>query len=121
MNEKDLEYFKQILLKEKEKLLKKMDGHRETTMETNKDQAGETSAYSFHMADQGTDSQEREKAFLFAHRADHYYRHLEEALRRMDRGEYGICQACNQPISHSRLEAVPIAKLCVECKNKQKK
>ena len=121
MNKKDLEYFKDILLKEKEKLLRKMGAHHETTMETMKESSSEHSAYSFHMADQGTDSQEREKAFLFAHRYDHYLRHVEEALRRIDRGEYGICESCNQSISKSRLEAVPIAKLCVDCKNKQKK
>ena len=121
MNEKDLQHFKEIILKEKEKLVKKMGTHREATMETIKNASGEHSTYSFHMADQGTDSQEREKAFIFAHRADHYLRHLEEALRRIERGEYGICQGCNQPIAHSRLEAVPIAKMCFECKNKQKK
>jgi len=121
MNEKDLHYFKDLLLNEKEKLLKKMGDHNEITMETLKESSSEHSAYSFHMADQGTDSQEREKAYLFAHRYDHYLRHVEEALRRIERGEYGICENCNEEISKNRLEAVPIAKLCVACKNKQKK
>ncbi|RKY84848.1 TraR/DksA family transcriptional regulator [candidate division KSB1 bacterium] len=121
MNEKDLKHFKEIIIKEKERLLKNLDALREATMETTKDASGEHSSYSFHMADQGTDSQEREKTFLFAHREERYLKYLEDALRRIERGEYGICENCKNPISFKRLEAVPIAKLCVECKNKLSK
>ena len=121
MDKKDLEYFKDILLKEKEKLLENLGSLREAAMETTKEAAGEHSSYSFHMADQGTDSQEREKAFLLAHREEKYLKYLEDALRRIDRGEFGICNNCGEPINHKRLEAVAIAKLCVDCKNKPQK
>ena len=40
---------------------------------------------------------------------------IEEALARMDRGAYGVCEQCNQPISAARLEALPDSTLCIDC------
>lgn len=42
-------------------------------------------------------------------------RELEAALRRIDRGTFGICEGCQEPISEKRLEAVPWAKFCIPC------
>ena len=117
MDKKDLEFFKKIIEEEKAKLVDKLGYLRETAMDTTvKDASGDHSAYSFHMADQGTDSQEREKAFLFASRETQYFERLNSALRRIDEGTYGICMKCNKPIDKARLEAVPIATMCFECK-----
>ena len=41
---------------------------------------------------------------------------VEHALRRMDDGTYGTCERCGQEIDLERLEAVPFARLCIECK-----
>jgi RNA polymerase-binding protein DksA len=71
------------------------------------------------MADQGTAAQEREKAFLFASREGKYLSYLDRALERIKAGTYGFCQECGQPIAKARLEAVPTARLCINCKAKQ--
>ena len=44
---------------------------------------------------------------------------LEEALVRMDKGTYGICRDCGEPIAQARLEAIPWTRVCIECKQKQ--
>lgn len=45
-------------------------------------------------------------------------RQLQEALDRLDHGEYGVCQNCEDPIPPRRLQAVPWAKYCVSCQDK---
>ena len=79
--------------------------------------AGESSTYSFHMADQGTDAQEREKTFMFAARQGKYIQTLEAAIERIENGTYGVCSKCGDQISEGRLRAVPTAKLCINCKS----
>lgn len=121
LTKKDLEHFKKLIDKEREKLLDKLGYLRETTMNTTlKDASGDHSSYSFHMADQGTDAQEREKAFLFASRETQYFERLELALKRIKEGTFGVCVKCKKPIARERLEAVPIATMCYDCKTKQK-
>ena len=82
------------------------------------DASGENSAYSFHMADVGTDNMEREKAFFFATREGKFLNHIEEALQRIEDGSYGNCSDCENPIPQERLIAVPTATRCVPCKEK---
>ena len=44
---------------------------------------------------------------------------IEEALVRMDKGTYGICRDCGEPIAVARLEAIPWTRVCISCKQKQ--
>jgi DnaK suppressor protein len=44
---------------------------------------------------------------------------IEEALYRMDKGNYGICRDCGDPIAPARLEAIPWTRVCIDCKQKQ--
>lgn len=46
---------------------------------------------------------------------------IQEALKRIDEGTFGICQECGEEISESRLKARPVATLCVECKRMQER
>ena len=88
---------------------------------TTKDQSGDLSSYSFHMADQGTDTMEREMAFSLASREGRYLHHLNEALFRIENGVYGKCRTCELDISNERLDAVPHATQCIKCKNSEEK
>ena len=120
MNKRDRERFRKLILEKREKLLKEL-GYLENEImaSTSKDSSGDLSSYSFHMADQGTDAEEREKAFLLASREGRYIYHLNEALRRIDDGTYGKCAVCGGYISKERLEAVPHATKCIACKSKE--
>ncbi len=122
MNEKKLTFYKELLLQKRKELLDQMNFIRDTEMEnTLKEATGDHSAYSFHMADQGTDAMEREKNFLYAQRNGRLLYHIDMALERIENGTYGLCQSCGKPISEERLEAVPHARLCIECKALEEK
>lgn len=116
---KELDGYKQILLDKRDELLKELGQFKEKEVSSApKDAAGENSAYSFHMADVGTDNMEREKAFFFATREGRYLTHIDQALERVEQGTYGICPDCEKPIPRERLLAVPTATRCVPCKEK---
>ena len=101
MKKKDLEYFKSLIIKKKEELFAEL-GYLESSSlsSTSKDQSGDLSSYSFHMADQGTDTMEREMAFSLASREGRYLHHLNEALERIEKKTYGKCRSCNGEISN---------------------
>jgi DnaK suppressor protein len=112
----DLEHFKQIIVDKKKEILEELESLRDTMMDsTTGEYASESSTYSTHM-EQGTDSMEREKTFLFASREGKFLNHLEDALQRIEKGTYGRCSECGKLIEKERLEAVPHAQQCLQCK-----
>lgn len=122
MNKKDLTKFKNLLLEKREQLLNDLGQFKEREVASKlKDSSGENSAYSFHMADVGTDNMEREKAFFFATREGKFLTYIDQALERIENGSYGVCPDCEKPIPIERLEAVPTATRCVPCKEKSER
>lgn len=122
MEKSELEYFRNLILKKKQDLLAELGYLESSSMSvTSKDQTGDLSSYSFHMADQGSDTMEREIAFTLASREGRYLHHLNEALERIENGVYGRCRTCGGDISRPRLEAVPHATQCIKCKNSEEK
>jgi RNA polymerase-binding protein DksA len=122
VNKKDLKHFEQRLLEERDRLMKELATLRESIRSgTQRDSAGDLSAYSFHMADLGTDAMEREKQFLFASAEGRQLNMVNEALRRLYQGDYGTCEACGEPIARERMDAMPYATLCIECKEKEER
>jgi RNA polymerase-binding protein DksA len=119
MKKEELEKYEKLLLKKREELMEELKLRKTQLDETIKDATGDLSSYSYHIADQGTDAMEREKAFHFASKSGRLLYHIDEALRRLRKGEYGNCQSCGKPIQKARLEAVPHARLCIECKEKE--
>ena len=120
MNSKELEFFKQLLLDKRKELAEQMDSIRKEEAESSlKEEDGDHSAYSFHLADQGTDSMSQEQNFYHAQRDSRLLYHIDEALNRIEKGVYGHCEICNGPIGQDRLEALPHARLCIGCKSKE--
>lgn len=117
MNKRDLKHFEERLIEERLRLLKEL-GYFEDKIFSNsqRDAAGDLSAYSVHMADQASDAQEREKAYHMASSEGRLLYHIDEALQRIKEGTYGVCQTCGKKIQSTRLEVVPHARLCIECK-----
>jgi DnaK suppressor protein len=114
-----MEYFRALIHERRKEIMKELGYLRESSMEQTSDTySGDSSTYSYHMADQGTDAQEREKAFMFASRDGKMMTLLEQALERMEAGTYGYCMDTGAPIEFRRLEAIPHAKLCIEAKKK---
>ena len=122
MTKKEMEKFKKLLTVKRDEMIEEMEYIKKSDMDvTLKDAAGDHSAYTFHMADQGTDNMEREKSFFYAQRDGRYLYHLDMALEKIDNGTYGKCESCGKEIDKKRLEAVPHARFCYECKIEEKK
>ena len=81
------------------------------------DANGDISTHSTHMADHGTDNFDRELALNLASGRQESIYDIEEAIRRIDEGTYGVCESCGGPIEHPRLKALPFAKKCVACQS----
>jgi len=95
------------LLELREQLLRQMDGLA-------KESAQELPSYSLHMADSGTDNFDRDFALsLLSSDKDAVYE-IEEALKRIERGTYGVCELTNKVIPKARLEAIPWTRFTVD-------
>jgi len=113
----DQKKYEKLLLAKRTQLIEELGLLKKTSLDaTLKETTGDLSSYSYHMADQGTDAMEREKAFLFASKSGRLLHHIDEALRRLRNNKYGKCVECGNPISPARLEAVPHARMCIKCK-----
>jgi len=107
-------------LARRKQLLESIGHYEDSLMNSSlQDSVGNVSSYSDHMADLGTDAEEREKAYLFVSKEGRLLYHIDEALRRIQNGTYGRCVECGEEISLERLEAVPHARLCIKCKQRE--
>jgi DnaK suppressor protein len=79
-----------------------------------KESAQEMAGYSLHMADSGTDNFDRDFALsLLSSDQDAVYE-IEEALKRIERNTYGICELTGKPIPKTRLEAIPWTRFTIQ-------
>jgi RNA polymerase-binding transcription factor DksA len=83
------------------------------TTESETDSVAELSAHAQHQADLGTETFNRERDLSILEHIDAELADVEHALRRLDDGSYGTCEACGRPISSDRLEAMPAARFCL--------
>ena len=116
MNNQELEVFRQLLLVKRKQVLEDLGVFQEDQKDS---QGTNGTKYSTHIADEGSDTMARELAFKIAAQGNKYLSSINEALVLIERGEYGVCVNCGDPIPRERLEAVPNAKLCVTCKSKK--
>ncbi len=118
--EQYIKHFESRLLEERSRVVKELGNYSDAFNVSTADSGGE-SAYSFHMADQGTDAMEREKAFLFASQEGRFLWHIDQALRRLyrDPDNFGKCHSCGATMNFERLDALPHARYCIECKQRE--
>ena len=116
MNKKNLQHFEKRLLEERGRVLKELGHYDDVFGATPQSADGDLSSYSFHMADQGTDAMEREKAFLFASQEGRFLWHIDQALRRLYKSPetFGKCHNCGEDIAFERLDALPHARYAAE-------
>ncbi|MDA0329739.1 MAG: TraR/DksA C4-type zinc finger protein [Gemmatimonadetes bacterium] len=121
LTKKQLEHLEKRLLDERARALKALGLFDQQTQEDRESTDSDFSAYTDHMADQGTEAQEREKAAAFATKEGRYLYRLEEALRRMysDPKNFGKCHTCSADVGFQRLDALPHARYCIDCKRKE--
>jgi RNA polymerase-binding transcription factor DksA len=75
----------------------------------------ETSAFGMHQADAGSDAYDRDFALSMLSKEQGSLYEIDEALKRIEDGSYGVCEICEKPIKHDRLEALPFTRYTVDC------
>ncbi len=129
-SKKDLDHFRTIIIEKREEILEDLQSLKEQMLDpTTGEYINENSPYSLHMAEQGTDAMEREKTFLYAQRENKFLGYLDDALKRIENGIYGICIECiEEPqklcetcplVPKARLEAVPHTQHCLPIKQRK--
>jgi len=129
-SKRDLQHFRELILEKREEILEDLQSLKEQMLDpTTGEYINENSPYSLHMAEQGTDAMEREKTFLYAQRENKFLGYLDDALKRIDTGIYGICIECIDVrhnlcetcplIPKARLEAVPHTQHCLPIKQRK--
>ena len=115
LSRQQLKQFRQLLITERAKVAGEIKSIAHDTSKSPRDASGDLSAYTVHMADMAADTYERELSMDLVSSEQEILYQIDDALKRLDDGSYGICQQCNQPILMSRLKAVPYASLCISC------
>ncbi len=117
-DDKLLAHFRALLLAKRGNAIEEVK-RMQAQIKDSREQSESDSAYSFHMADAGTDAMEREKLYLMLARQQKYIGYLDRALERIENRTYGVCRVTGKPISKERLEAVPHTEISIEAKLKQ--
>lgn len=116
-SDEKLEEFKQVIFDAKQEAYEELTMLKERLDDlTNYDFAEESMIYSMHMAEQGSEAQEKEKTYAQIQRINEYLKKLDEALNRIADKTYGICRVCNCLIAEERLRAVPVTTLSASYK-----
>jgi len=112
---------------QKDKLLQLRDAMVDSMAGVAKDnlrsraEGSEVSAFGMHQADAGSDAYDRDFALsLLSQEQDALYE-IDQALKRIELGTYGVCEMSGKAISHARLEAIPFARFTVECQSQLEK
>jgi RNA polymerase-binding transcription factor DksA len=121
MNKSQLAHVEKRLLEERARVLRSLGLFDQMAKADRESQDSDLAAYTDHMADQGTEAMEREKAALFATKEGRYLYRIEEALRRLynDPKKFGTCHTCGSLVGFERLDALPHARYCINCKVKE--
>ena len=109
---KDLQVIKEILLTMKKELLADLEERIKSSDVSDQRVIGD-------IFDDADLEQSREFNLLLNTREKQKIKQIEQALLKLENGEYGICENCEDDIPVGRLKAMPFASLCVKCKSEQ--
>ena len=121
MNKLELAKYKKLLIKVREAVSGDINHIAKESLKSQKESSGDLSGYSFHMADMASDSYDRELSLNIASEEQEFLYEIDDALKRIKDGKFGLCISCNKKIPQKRLNAVPYAKYCIQCKSREEK
>src|SRR2546423_4273912 len=111
---------KEKVLQLRDAMVDSMAGVAQDTLRS-RAEGSEASAFGMHQADAGSDAYDRDFALsLLSQEQDALYE-IDQALKRIELGTYGICEMSGKPIPRNRLEAIPFARFTVECQSQLEK
>jgi DnaK suppressor protein len=119
----DTDHFRELLLEKRSAVVEALDYLHKENPGSLKDETGELVSGSAdqHMADTGTETVDREIDYTLEETDGRLLTAIDAALARIDAGTYGICVNCGAQIAPERLEAMPWATLCIDCKRKEER
>lgn len=106
----------QMLLRKRQEILKEIEGTLGQSLTEDQQRRLESAR---DVGDQALMDLDRELGISLMEMRNRRRQAIDEALTRLNEGTYGICAECGVEVSERRLEAVPFAKLCVECQSKE--
>ncbi len=111
---------KEKLLQLRDAMVDSMAGVAQDTLRS-RAEGSEASAFGMHQADAGSDAYDRDFALsLLSQEQDALYE-IDQALKRIELGTYGVCEMSGKPIPRARLEAIPFARFTVQCQSQLEK
>ena len=117
--EKELKKFEIIINEKRDEILESIQQARFRADDIIKE-GNQSSIYSSHMADAGSDQQSLEHAYSVINRESNFLNYLDKALQRIEDKTFGICFECTKLISKDRLDEVPHATKCFDCKTSRR-
>lgn len=111
MEEKDLEFFKDLLTRWLNELLGQADDTVESLLEANDHSPDPLDRASFE-SNRSTALRIRDRESMLIHK-------IRSSLEDIQNGEYGICEDCGKEIAIERLRARPVARRCIRCKTRE--
>ena len=116
MKAAELTQYKKILLAVRSKLAENVNFMEDEALGKNRqDASGDLSNVPIHMADVGTDNYDRDLTIGLIQNGEEELRAIDEALERINKKTYGVCEGCGKTITKARLTALPYVKCCIEC------
>lgn len=112
--------FTRLLLEERKRLREELSEMEEHQLKTEEKPLADA-ANEDDLVDVATETFEREKELALESSVQGMLEMVEEALQRVRAGTYGICDGCNKPIDGNRLRAIPYARLCIKCKEREER
>lgn len=113
----DVRKLREMLLAERESLLaelRRLDD-RALVEQTTEEGANQQPGFSLQLADSASDNLQIETDLNIRRNEEALLQQIEDALRALERGDFGICNRCHEPIAIERLFARPNAKYCIPC------
>ena len=119
MSAVDTERFRAIMEEERQRVMDAISYLHEETPGSLEDETEEIVGNSDnHLGDTATATLDREIDYSLEENSESVLRSIDAALQRIEDGTFGICETCGQPISEERLEAIPYATQCIDCRRK---
>ena len=118
MSPVDTDRFRQALLDERQRVADAINYLHAENPSSLAEDAGElvSSSVDNHPGDLATETFDRELDYTLEENSEHVLAEIDAALRRIEDGTFGRCERCGREIDEARLEAIPYATKCIECR-----
>jgi RNA polymerase-binding protein DksA len=117
----DTESFRTRLLDERKRVVDAIENIHNENPGSISDETEELTFQDNHLGDVATATFDREMASSLEENSNHVLSEIDAALTRIENGHFGTCEGCGNPIGLERLEALPWATLCIDCKRRQER